>query len=98
MDDRSIALQSGYYMDTVGKSTCSDSVPFSTDSHSRVVEYVLLKDPSIHLRFLKSSIGVRLTKGKNLDFTRRYLDPNRVTYKVTSCYLRKSGNILNDTV
>jgi hypothetical protein len=56
-----------------------------TDLYFRVVEYVFLSYPSIYLRFLKICIGAKLDHGsdKNITFTRRYLDPNRVTYEVT---------------
>ena len=55
------------------------------DLYSKVVEYVFLLYPSIYLRVLKICIGANLDQGsnKNITFTRRYLDPNRVTYEVT---------------
>ena len=56
------------------------------DPYSRMVEYVFLKDPSIHPCFIKIYIGANLDQGssnKNLTFTRRYLDPNRVTYEAS---------------
>ena len=51
-----------------------------------MAEYVFLTYPSIYLHFLKVGIGTNLDQGsdKNLTFTRRYLDPNRVSYEVTS--------------
>ena len=57
-----------------------------TDSYSRIVEYVFSKDPSIYPCFLKIYIGANLDQGgsdRNLTFTRRYLDPNRITYEVS---------------
>ena len=84
-------------METVGKNAdCGPVLP--ADSYSRVVEYVFLTDPSIHLRFLRNYIGVNLDQennDKNLTFTRRYLDPNRVTYEVGFLSFLKVGKILN---
>jgi hypothetical protein len=61
------------------------SVLLPTDLYSRVVEYVFLSYLSIYLRFLKICTGANLDEGsnKNITFTRRYLDLNRVTYEVT---------------
>jgi len=92
-----VALESGRYMETVGKNTGSHSI-FPADSYCRVVEYVFLTDPFIHPRFLKSYIGANLDdkgRNKNLTFSRRYLDPNRVTYEVAFFHLRKSESNLN---
>ena len=79
-----MSLESGRYMETVGKNASATSV-LLTDLYSRVDEYVLTY-PSIYLGFLKICLGVNLDQGssnKNLMFTRRYLDPNRVSYEVT---------------
>ena len=52
-----------------------------------------LLDVSFHLNtFLKICIGANLNHGnnKNLTFTRRYLDANRVSYEVTSFFFLSS--------
>ena len=71
---------------------------FLLTRYSRVVKYVSLTDPFIYLGFLKICIGANLDKGgdnRNLTFSRRYLDPNRITYEVTHFQLWKSEGILN---
>lgn len=35
-------------------------------------------------------------KSRNLTFTRRYLDPNRVTYEVSDCQCRTAIRFIND--
>jgi hypothetical protein len=67
------------------RNASATSVLLPTDLYSRVVEYVFLTYPSLYLRFLKICIGANLDQGSNnnLTFTRRYLDPNRVSYEVT---------------
>lgn len=82
-----MSLESGRYMETVGKNAISGLV-LPTDSYFRMDEYVFLMDSFIHPRFLIYYIGTNLDQGssdKNLTISRRYLDPNRATYEVIFC-------------
>ena len=69
---------------SVRNASATSVLQVPTDLYSRMVEYVFLTYPSIYIRFLKICIGANLDQGsnKNLTITRRYLDPNRVSYEV----------------
>ena len=66
------------------RSNASATSVLPADLHFRVVEYVLAY-PSFYLSTVSQDcIGANLDQGsnKNLTVTRRYLDPNRVSYEV----------------